>query len=205
MKPMNTKEYDKMLGIHTTSIGERPNQSAHYHHYEATPYRILDALFEEYELLKTDGFVDIGCGKGRVLFYVHNRFHCSVKGIEMNEQLFRRALENEESYMQKVKKNKGFIRIECSLAETYSVEENDNRFFFFNPFSIQILRKVVDNIQSSVEQWKRDVDVILYYPTAEYIEYLETHTPFKLVQEVKVPGLSEINPSERFVIFRYEP
>ncbi len=204
MKPRNAKEYDRLLQIHTMSVAEQPTQNAHYHHYEATPYGILDALFESYTLKKTDGFVDIGCGKGRVLFYVHHHYHCSVTGIEMNEQLYRMALDNVSNYLQKVNvKKSGSIRIECCLAEAYEVENNENRFFFFNPFSIEIFRRVIDNIVNSVEQYKREVEVILYYPSAEYMEFLQTHTPFEFVQEVKVPGLHDINPSERFAIFRY--
>lgn len=200
---MNEKERDRLLRIRTTNLAEQPNQSSHYSHYEATPYSILDQLFDAYELKKSDEFVDFGCGKGRIMFYVHNRFHVAVRGIEMNVKLYQVALENRENYMRKAKKKSEPIDLECCLAEEYDVKTTENRFYFFNPFSIQIFSKAVNNIQDSVELLNREVDIILYYPNLEYIEYLEANTPFELFQEVQVPGLYNINKNERFVIFRY--
>ena len=201
---MNEKDRDRLLRIRTTNLSEQPNQSIHYSHYEATRYSILDKLFDAYELTKSDEFVDFGCGKGRIMFYVHNRFGTAVKGVEMNEKIFRVALENQKNYMRKVKKKSEPIHIECCLAEEYDVKVTENKFYFFNPFSIQIFSKTVNNILDSVDLLKREVDIILYYPNHEYIEYLETYTPFELVQEVQVPGLYNINKNERFVIFRIE-
>ena len=203
MISMNEKEYDRLHRIKTTDLGERAIQSSHYSHYEATSYSLLNILFQEYKLKNSDGFVDYGCGKGRVLFYVHNRFQASVTGIEMNENLYQKAIINQTNYIRKVKNNKATINIECCLAEKYDVKVTENRFYFFNPFSIQIFRKVVDNILRSVEKKQREVDIILYYPTPEYIEYLETETPFELFQEVKVSGLYQINNNERIVILRF--
>lgn len=200
---MNEKERDRALHIRTTSFEEQVDQSPHYHQYEATSYWMLDELFDAFPLEKTDGFVDFGCGKGRVLYYVHNRFHSQVTGIEMNPQLYQEALANEISYIQSRKKEGGSIRLERCLAEEYQIEATENCFFLFNPFSLQIFMKVVNNILLSVETDKRPVTIILYYPATEYIDYLETSTPFDLLQEVKVPGLSRINQRERFAIYRF--
>ena len=201
---MNKRDYDQLLRIKTVNLGVRLDQSFHYNHYEATSYPTLHTLFQEYKLDKTDGFVDFGSGKGRILFYVHNLFHASVTGIEMNEQLYKTSLKNQTTYMKKVKSRKNPIRIECCLAQDYEIKETENKFYFFNPFSVQIFMKVVGNILRSVEKTGRDVDIILYYPTKEYIQYLEVSTPFELMQEVRIPGLYTINDNERFVIFRFE-
>jgi len=200
---MNEKDQDQLLRIKTTILGSQPNQSLHYNHYEATPYSILNVLFDAYSLKRSDGFVDFGCGKGRIMFYVHDRFQCAVTGIEMNEQLYQDTLVNLASYTRKVRKKNGAIRVERCLAENYKIAVTENQFYFFNPFSVQIFRKVVDNILLSVEQKNRDTDIILYYPTAAYIEYLETNTPFKLLKEVQIPGHYEINNDDRFLIFRF--
>lgn len=197
------KDYDNLLYIKTTNTGVRAERSPHYHHYEATPYSIIHTLFEEYQLQQTDGFVDFGSGKGRVLFYVHHLFGASVTGVEMNEHLHKKTLMNKKKYLKHAKK-KGEIQLECCLAEEYAVKESENKFYFFNPFSIQIFMKVINNIVDSVEQHSREVDLILYYPSTVYIHYLERNTSFKLLQEVKVPGLYEINDNERFLIYRLE-
>lgn len=201
---MEEKDYDRLLRIQTAGTLEGLSRSAHYNRYEATPYKALDELFTEYVLMKTDQVVDYGCGKGRLPFYVHHRFHVTVVGIEMNGHLYQEALENQASYMQKIKKAGGTVRVERGLAEEYEVAPADNCFYFFNPFSIQIFIKVINNILRSIEQHNRSVDLILYYPTAEYIHYLETSTAFDLFKEVKISGLYEQNENERFLIFRLE-
>lgn len=202
--PVNEKERDRALHIQTRSVGERLNQSSHYHHYEATPYWMLDELFGAYEIDRKGTFVDFGCGKGRVLFYVHHHFHIPVVGVEMNDQLYREALLNEASYLQNKKKASKPIRVEHEFAESYQIEDNNTCFFLFNPFSLQIFMKVIHNILHSVEKNRRIVDVILYYPADEYIDYLETKTPFTLWKDVKMPRLSKINAREKFSIFRLD-
>jgi hypothetical protein len=42
----------------------------------------------------------------------------------------------------------------------------------------------------------------MYYPSKEYIFYLENDTAFELIQEVKVPHFYEKNSNERFLIYR---
>ena len=112
---MNEKEYDNLLRIKTGGTLELLSQSAHYNRYEATPYEALDELFKTYELQRSDGFVDFGCGKARVSFYVHHHFGASVTGIEMNGQLYQDALENLVRYRRKAKHHGGAIRFERCL------------------------------------------------------------------------------------------
>jgi hypothetical protein len=80
----------------------------------------------------------------------------------------------------------------------------DNRFYFFNPFSIQIFRNIVKNILLSIEKFPREVEIVLYYPSDDYIYFLDNHTSFKLKEEIPLPGLYEINTNERFLIYQIE-
>jgi SAM-dependent methyltransferase len=198
MKELN---YDELLNIETEGNQRGQNKSFHYHRYEPTPYPALKKLFAEYELTSTDHIVDFGCGKGRLNFFIHYLFHSSVTGIEMNEKLYEEALENKANYELKAK-NKGKIQFKCCLAENYEISPLDNRFYFFNPFTIPIFWKIINHILVSVEEFKREVDVILYYPSEDYIYYLENHTLFELIKEIQLPGLYENNANERFLIYR---
>lgn len=199
---MTEKTCDNLLRIKTAGTLELLNQSPHYNRYEATPYEALDELFTEYTFQSTDGFVDFGCGKARVSFYVHHQFQASVTGIEMNGQLYQDAIENLVHYRRKNKRSGGAIRFERCYAEAYKIGAGENRFYFFNPFSIQIFMKVIGNILLSVEHNERVVDVILYYPTSEYVQFMEHQTPFTLWKEVRVRQLYEKNENERFLIYR---
>ena len=199
MKEMN---YDELLNIETEGNQRGYNKSFHYHRYEPTPYSALEKLFAEYERTSSDHIVDFGCGKGRLNFFIHHLFQSSVTGVEMNEKLFEEALENKANYLIKAKENKGKIQFHCCLAEKYEIHPHDNTFYFFNPFTIPIFWKIINNILVSVEEFKREVDVILYYPSEDYIYYLENHTSFELIKEVQLPGLYENNGNERFLIYR---
>jgi SAM-dependent methyltransferase len=200
MNGMNSN-YDELLNIETEGNQRGYTKSFHYHRYEPTPYTALEKLFAEYKLNSSDHIVDFGCGKGRLNFFIHHLFHASVTGVEMNEKLYEEALENKANYLIKAK-NKGEIQFQCCLAEKYEINPLDNRFYFFNPFTIPIFWKIINNILVSVEKFKREVDVILYYPSEDYIYYLENHTLFELIKEVQLPGLYENNANERFLIYR---
>jgi SAM-dependent methyltransferase len=199
MKEIN---YDELLNIETEGNQRGYNKSFHYHRYEPTPYSALEKLFAEYKLTSSDYIVDFGCGKGRLNFFIHHLFQSSVTGVEMNEKLFEEALENKANYLIKAKENKDKIQFHCCLAEKYEIHPLDNTFYFFNPFTIPIFWKIINNILVSVEEFKREVDVILYYPSEDYIYYLENHTSFELIKEVQLPGLYDNNANERFLIYR---
>ncbi|WP_342543015.1 SAM-dependent methyltransferase [Paenisporosarcina sp. FSL H8-0542] len=198
---MSEKEMDRMLRIKTAGTLEVLNQSVHYNRYEATPYIALDELFKHYEITKDNRIVDVGCGKGRLSFYIHNHFQVPTIGIEMSGKLYQDALENLQSYDKTGKKSKGLITFERCLAEDYKIDSRDDVFYFFNPFSEQIFMKFVEHILDSVDEHKRSIDLILYYPTSAYLLFLETRTTFEFLREIKVPELYEQNENERFMIF----
>jgi SAM-dependent methyltransferase len=198
---MKEYSYDKLLNIHTNGKGI-PNQLNHYYPYEPTPYEALEALFEQYEVQRHDQVVDFGCGLGRLNFFIHYFYHASVVGIEMNDLFYKKALQNKEHYAKKTKNSVQRLEFKCCLAEDYAITETDNRFYFFNPFSVHIFQHIVNRILLSVEEFPREVDIILYYPSEDYIYYMDNQSAFRLEKEVIVPGLFQKNPNERFLIYR---
>lgn len=201
---MKEQYYDKLLNINTCEEQKRFYKSFHYHPYEPTPYSALETLFHQYELTSSDRIVDFGCGKGRLNFFIEHLFQAFVIGIEMNTIFYQEALKNKEGYVRKRKNSLERIHFLNCLAEEYKIGSIDNRFYFFNPFSIQIFRNVINNILLSVEQAQRNIDLILYYPSEDYIYFLEKDTAFELKQEVILADKYDQNPSERFLIYGLE-
>lgn len=197
---MGERKQDRLLGIRTVGIREWKDFEFQYNRYEATPYKALNELSENYMFRDTDKIVDFGCGRGRVAFYLHNRFHLPVTGIEANEKTYEEALENLAGYRLRAKHITAPIKFKYGLAQHYKIDKEDNCFYFFNPFSVHIFRKVVHNILRSVEKERRTVDLILYYPISEYKDFLESNTPFTILDEIKVPDVSDKN--EMFLIYR---
>ncbi|MDE5978187.1 MAG: SAM-dependent methyltransferase, partial [Turicibacter sp.] len=172
-----------------------------YHRYEPTPYRMLNDLFEHYQLKPTDFIVDYGCGKGRLNFYIQHYFHAHVTGIEMNQTFYENALQNKASYLKKHRRSKDSIEFHCALAEEYPIKPIENKFYFFNPFSIQIFRKIIKNILISFENYPREIELILYYASDDYQYFLENRTPFILKQEITLPNFKH-DHRERFLIYQ---
>lgn len=199
---MKEQDYDKLLNIETEEDGKEFLKSWHYNRYEPTPYRALEILFSQYPIKSSDRIVDFGCGKGRSNFFIHYKFQVSVVGIEVDEMLYREAVENQKSYVAKTNTEIDDISFLWCKAEEYQIDRLDNRFYFFNPFSIQVFRKVVNKILLSVELNKRDIEIVLYYPTKDYIYYLNNDTSFELKKEVILPDLYEKNQNERFLIYQ---
>ncbi|WLR57002.1 methyltransferase [Mesobacillus subterraneus] len=196
---MKELQMDKLLNIKTTGEQRGFMSSLHYHRYEPTPYSALELFFNEYILSNHDHIVDFGCGKGRLNFYLNHHFNTNVVGVEMNEIFYMEAIENKQSYLKKYRNRADRIQFSCVLAEEYEISPDENKFYFFNPFTVQILTSVIKNILISFEKYQREIDLILYYPSEDYIFYLEKQTPFELVYELNLP---ENNPNERFLIYR---
>ncbi|MBS4209400.1 methyltransferase [Bacillus sp. FJAT-50079] len=194
--------YDKLLNIKTSGDQNEASLSFHYHRYEPTPYYALEQLFQQYELKSSDRVVDFGCGKGRLNFFIHHLFKATVVGIEMNEKLYQEALKNRSTYGGKSKIKLEQIHFHCCLAEEYEIDPQDNRFYFFNPFSIQIFMGIIHNILLSAERNIRDIEIVLYYGSEEYMFFLENHTFFEFKEEIIIPGVYERNSYERFLIYR---
>lgn len=199
---MSEKYYDKQLHIQTCGDQKNFNDSLHYHRYEPTPYVALERLYANYELASHDRVVDFGCGKGRINLFTHYKFESTVVGIEMAENFYNEALENKASYLKKYKNRNNSIHFHCCTAEEYEISHEDNKFYFFNPFSNQIFMKIVNRILISFEESPREVDIILYYPSENYIYFLENQTNFILESEISLADLYKNDSDERFLIYR---
>lgn len=198
---MNERQQDADLNIRTEGNQQGFHDSIHHNRYEPTPYSLLAELFASYKLTPEDRLVDFGCGKGRLNFFVHRLFGAETTGIEMDHGLYAEALENLLRYEKKNPRAKGQISFSCTFAEQYRIQPRDNRFYFFNPFSVQIFIKVVQNVLKSIEKAPRVVELILFFPSADYIEFLESRTSFERVMDIPLPG-AEHDFRERFLIYR---
>lgn len=199
---MAEKKQDSIFGIRTVGTRDWPDDNLQYNRYEPTPYEALGELSKHYEFKATDRVVDFGSGRGRVAFYLHSHFHIPVTGIEANEKTYKEALENEAQYRLNQKHIDAPIKFQNGLAQHYKIDRLDNCFYFFNPFSVHIFRKVVHNILRSVEKDRRTVDFILYYPTSEYRDFLRNSTPFTILSKIETPNQRDIK--DRFIIYRLQ-
>lgn len=192
---------DKELHIQTNEIQQDGKDTYYFHRYEPTSYEVLDILFDELELEENAGFVDFGCGMGRLNFYVHHTFHCNSVGVEMNPEYYSKAMENLDSYSRHNKSATKDIQFHLKKAEEYLISLEDTVFYFFNPFSIEIFRKAVANIQRSLENNWRDVMIVLYYPDDEYRFFLEECLNFSLYKRITIDQTRK-DEREAFLVYK---
>lgn len=192
---MTEQQWDKKLHIHTT--GRLDAHADQYHYpYEPTPYCVLERLAESGYIRKESILVDYGCGKGRVGFFLHYVLGCRAIGLEYNAEIFRQAEQNKST----AAKKQG-VAFFCENAEEFPVEEGDC-FYFFNPFSVEILKGVMGRILASYYANPRRMLLFFYYPNDEYLVYLMTMYALAFVEEIDCRDLfSGKDGRERILIF----
>ena len=189
--------WDKRLQIKTT--GRDETCADQYHHpYEPTPYSVLERLADSGLIGSGDVVLDYGCGKGRVDFYLSRATKADTIGIEYDAHIYQCALENKRSAAGKVKAE--FV---LTRAEEYEVPAEVNRCYFFNPFSVEILHKVMARIIESWYAEPREIFLFFYYPADEYVSYLMTVDELEFYDEIECDDLFEGDARERILIFQF--
>ena len=190
-------KWDKLLQIKTAGRDELGADEYH-HPYEPTPYGVLERLADSGLIGNDDVILDYGCGKGRVGFFLSYRSKAKAIGIEYDARIYQGALENQKTTISRVKPD--FV---LSRAEEYEVPPDVNRCYFFNPFSVEILHKVMARIMESWYEVPRDIFLFFYYPADEYISFLMTVDALEFYDEIECDDLFEGNdPRERIMIFQ---
>lgn len=194
---MVDKEKTWDLSLQIKTCGRDESGADQYHHpYEPTPYCVLERLAESGFFGKDDVILDYGCGKGRVGFFLSHRTKAKTVGIEYDEHIYAGALENQKT----AKATAEFV---LSRAEEYEVPPDVNRCYFFNPFSAEILHKVMARIIESYYDSPREIFLFFYYPADEYISYLMTVDELEFYDEIECDNLFEGKDNrERIMIFQ---
>ena len=193
---INEIKWDKLLKIRT--MGRDDSNADQYRYpYEPTPYCVLERLANTGLIRKGNTLLDYGCGKGRVDFFLSYQTRCRSIGIEYDERIFEKAMANQETAV-----SAGRVSFEPVNAEQFLIPEKVDRIYFFNPFSLEILRKVVSRILDSFYDHLRSIQLFFYYPSDEYISYLMTVDELVFSDEIDCRDLFSGNDSrERVVIF----
>lgn len=189
-------QWDKLLRIKTT--GRDDSMADQYRYpYEPTPYAVLERLAGSGYISKRNVLLDYGCGKGRVDFYLSYQTRCRTMGIEYDPRMYERALSNQQTAVSG--RRASFVLVN---AEQYPVPAEVDRCYFFNPFSVEILQKVMARILDSYYENPRNIQLYFYYPSDEYVAYLMTQELLMFVDEIDCGDLFEgKDPREKILIF----
>ena len=210
--PLSSDEqWDRKLKICTVGRDASAEDLNHLP-YEPTPYSVLERLAESGWIERRNLVLDYGCGKGRAGIFLSSRTGCRSIGIEFSEKLFDEASENGRNYAGRTKSSSGTknvsapedsVKVSFVLgnAEQYEVPEEADRFYFFNPFSVKILQAVIGKIRNSWYASPRDMLLMFYYPSEEYVSYLMTVEELMFTDELDLSDLFPNDSRERILCF----
>ena len=191
---MTEAQWDAKLHIQTCGR-DAARADAYRYPYEPTPYSVLERLADSGFLDENNLLIDYGCGKGRVGFFLNHKLGCQCCGIEYDERIYTQSMENLNTF------GGERVSFHCTHAEDFEVEEAD-AFYFFNPFSVEILRAVLGQILESYYADPREMRLFFYYPSDEYVAYLMTNPFLMFVDEIDCSDLFDGNQErERILIF----
>ena len=194
---MTEKDWEKLLSIKTTGRDDSRSDTYRYP-YEPTSYEVLNKLANTGIIGKNNTLLDYGCGKGRVSLFMAYQTKCLSIGIEYDNRIFERAIANKESSI-----SGGRVTFINEDALKYNIPKEADRFFFFNPFSVEIFKGVLANIMDSFYYNHREMYMIFYYPSDEYLMCLSQEYGVSLYDEIDCRDISFGEARrERMVVYR---
>ncbi len=145
-------------------------------HVTNTPYDDLPFLFARADVTPDDVFVDVGCGKGRVINWLlahhpQNR----IVGIELDPEVCAATTKRLRRF--------GNVQIVCGDA-TSLLPESGTLFYLFNPFDGQVLRRFAAAFLAGADPAKRRR--IVYY-NCKFVDVFRDDPRFT-VDEIELPS-----------------
>ncbi len=161
---------DRKLGIRTCYVHSDLVERSLYQDeilYKPTSFHRIRKMMEHLKLGSQDVFVDIGCGKGRVVCMAAREPIKKVVGLELKKVLADTAEQNLSTL--KEKKSEGLILRGDVLAQDLS---EGTVFFMYDPFFFKTFSQVIENIHQSVIRFPRCVRIV--YFDQRYGDYLDS-------------------------------
>ncbi len=126
------------MRLNISTAGTAPAESDGHVYYATISYRCIQALLDRLQLSPNDRFVDVGCGKGRVVCLAARQCVSMVTGIEYSQALVNDARRN----ALKLRGKRSPVTIAHSPAEEFDYSDS-SVLYFFNPFEAPILNTVL--------------------------------------------------------------
>ena len=171
--------FDTTRGVQTSGLVQRPRAEAQIvgeirdsHMYGPVRVANAHAALRDLPLGKShDGgsdysqytLIDMGSGKGRVLFIAAEYPFRKVMGVEFSNTLHDEAMVNLKRYR--------FPRRRCADIEPVHADAREFEFpndnlviYLFNPFGEEVMERMLENLERSLEKHPRHAIVVMLWP-----------------------------------------
>jgi SAM-dependent methyltransferase len=155
--------FEKKLNIETTgSCFFKDTTSAHNDNlgYQPAAYLYLKQIVQRLKIKPEDKAIDFGCGKGRAVCYLAMFNPKKVVGVEINQEMIDIARRNLKALALTTPPPIELIQQDAACFEI----QDENIFFFFNPFGPKTLQTVIENIKNSLILRPRRISIVYYSP-----------------------------------------
>jgi precorrin-6B methylase 2 len=154
------KQFDRRFGIESSQRGETKGYPPDAEQHQPISYTDMRQLLSRLTIRPEDVFLDYGAGMGRAVCLAATYRFKAVLGVEVSPELCRVAIRNLERGRPNFRCKD--VRIVNANAVEYLVPTNVSVIFFFNPFGSETMEAVLDKIEDSLRQSRRNLRVIFY-------------------------------------------
>jgi SAM-dependent methyltransferase len=165
--------------------------------YVPSPWHLLRRVLRNVELSDRDTFVDIGCGKGRIVHQAARMRFQRVIGVEVSPKLAEvaRAALAARSRRHRCKN----VEIVVADAREFEVPDDMTIAYLFRPFGAETLEVLLSNVIESIDRHPRRVRLIYVWPQGDSRAAILDTNRFRIVKELPSSLLNR--QSDRAVIF----
>ena len=132
-------------------------------------------------------FLDIGSGKGRVLFIAAEYPFRRVLGVEYDRAMHLVAEQNIAAFRHPGQRCHSIESVHANAAD-FEFPDGDLVVYLFNPFGPEILSKMLQNLQRAITQQPRHVLIMMLW--AEHADVV-----------ARCPWLRQVHKTRRHIIF----
>lgn len=150
---------ERIRGIDfTAEIDSR--EENHVNYGASTPLinNILKGYFKKMNIGGDDSIIDVGCGKGRMIYFFSQLPFGNVGGVEYEEDLFNICKKN----LSRLKVYR--VKVYRDDAASFGGYDEYNYFYLFNPFHKDIMQGFIDRLKESKDRKDRDIRVVYFNP-----------------------------------------
>ena len=130
--------------------------------YVASHWGFLRRALRRCEVGPTDVFLDIGSGKGRIVWQAARHPFRRVIGVEISPELNEVARGNIERNRDRLVCDE--IEFATADAASYRIPDDVTFIYLYNPFKGELFRRVLGNITESLDRNPRDLTLIYANP-----------------------------------------
>ena len=158
--------------------------AVHAIRYAPTRSRYFHAVMAELVFPPDSVFVDVGCGKGKVLIMAMDYDFAQVVGVEFSPRLAGIARRNVETYCRKTNRPNNCV-IHTTDISTYAIGQHQNVFYLYHPFKRPVMERFLEQLNRSYDAAPRTMWLIYLEPQADCHRLVEKQGGFVRILRIR--------------------